>query len=115
MRGLLIISFTVLCLTLQLVSCSSSKAVGLQSFTPVAVDMQRIDQKDYAEIVDIVNKNYADSEHSYGNASVLKEEASFIYLRVFSVFEDGACYRFSIDRHWSKIVNIQPDCSIAIE
>ena len=98
-----------------LISCASSRAPELQSFTLINVDLQKIDHKDFSEIEQIVNNTYAGGKEAFGNTSILKDEPTFLYLKVFSLSEDGACYRISIDRHRSKIVNMQPDCSIVVE
>lgn len=111
MKGYLAFCFLIL----FSISCSSTKAPVLQSFNPIPIDLQKVDQKDYSEVVDIVNKNYAGSSSAFGNAAVLKEAPPFLYLRVFSLTDDGACYRVSIDRNRSKIINIQPDCSVVVE
>ena len=79
------------------------------------IDLSKIDQNDFSEVVSIVNSTYAEGKDAFGDARVLKEESNFTYIMVYSLSTDGACYRVSIDRNRSRIVNMQPNCSIAIE
>ncbi|HEX3019744.1 MAG TPA: hypothetical protein VHP36_05565 [Chitinispirillaceae bacterium] len=95
-------------------SCSSKKTMVIQSFELIPVDMSKVDQKDYTDIITIVDNKYGNGNDIFKTASLVKEEAHYIYLRVFSS-SDESCYRISIDRNRSKIINIQPDCAVTVE
>lgn len=96
------------------IACSPKNTIQIQSFELIGVDMEKIDQKDYSDLITIVDNKYGGGNDVYKTASLVKEEANYIYVRVFSS-RDESCYRVSIDRNRSKVVNIQPDCEVTIE
>jgi hypothetical protein len=83
----------------------------LQTFSPIMVDMTKVDEKDYSELITAVNTNYAPKTKEYIDARLFKEEGMFIYVHVYSG-ASTACYRVTVDRNRSRIINIQPDCAI---
>ncbi len=99
---------------LLVIACSPKNSMVIQSFELIHIDLEKIDQKDYSDLITIVDNNYGGGNDIFKTASVVKEEAHYIYFRVFSS-KDESCYRVSIDRNRSKIINIQPDCAVTIE
>ncbi len=97
-----------------IIACSSKSTMMIQSFELIPVDMEKIDQKDYSELISIVDKNYGGGNDIFRTASLIKEESHYLYIRVFSS-RDESCYRVSVDRNRSKAINIQPDCAVTIE
>jgi hypothetical protein len=95
-------------------ACNSSRSPGMQIFSPIAIDITKFDQQDYSEIISLVNKVSGSEPSTYNQVSILSNESTFSYIRVNSSI-DESCYRVSIDRHRSSIVNIQPDCAITEE
>lgn len=104
-----------LCILTVVVACSSSKPMVVQSFSPIPIDISRVQNGDYAEVEQIVNAKVADGQPTYGETSLAKEEATYLYLRLFSRVKEGQCYRVTIDKRRSAIVNMQPDCPIEEE
>ena len=95
------------------IGCSSQKPqLLLQMFSPVAIDVNKVNNGDYSEIVDIVNKNAGDETHLFGDPKLMQGGEIFVYINVFSLSDDGACFRVTIDRHRSSVVNMQPDCPV---
>lgn len=107
MKKYLIITVLAFC-TLQ---CASSRApeIELQSFSRIPIDLEKVDKKDYSEIYTILNNTYADGKELFNEATIFKESGTFLYLRVFSAADDHTCYRVTIDRHRSAVINITPD------
>jgi hypothetical protein len=105
-----------LCLFLALlvIACRPKDTMVIQSFELIPVDMEKIDQEDYSEIITIVDNKYGGGNGVFKTASLVKEEAHFVYFRVFSSV-DESCYRVSVDRHRSKVINIRPDCEVTVE
>lgn len=99
---------------LLVIACSPKNTTVIQSFELIHIDLEKIDQKDYSDLITIVDNKYGGGNDVFRTASVVKEEAHYIYFRVFSS-RDESCYRVSIDRNRSKIINIQPDCAVTIE
>lgn len=95
-------------------ACNSNRAPAIQSFEPIPIDLEKINQKDYTELISIVDRIYGGSNNIFNYATVIKEETTYLYLRVYSSI-DESCYRVSIDRNRSKAVNVQPDCSVSVE
>lgn len=91
--------------------CTPKETYNLQIFNPILIDISKIDEKDYSEIVAIVNDKYAPKTREYTDARFLKEEKMFLYFHVYSG-RNSSCYRVTVDRNRSRIVNIQPDCPI---
>lgn len=99
---------------LLVIACSPKETLIIQSFEFIPVDLEKIDQKDYSDLITIVDNKYGGGDDVFKTASLVKEEAHFTYIRVFSS-KDESCYRVSVDRMRSKIINIQPDCEVTIE
>ncbi len=99
---------------LLVIACSPKDTLVIQSFEFIPVDLEKIDQKDYSDLITIVDNKYGGGNDIFKTASLAKEEAHFIYVRVFSS-KDESCYRVSIDRMRGKIINIQPDCEVTVE
>lgn len=104
--------FSVVFGSLLFIACSSTKSVQLQTFTPVAVDLQLIDKGDFSQIADFVNKNYSPNSHVFTDAQLIQNGETFLYIKVSSSTGDGACYRVTVDKHRAAIINTQPDCSV---
>jgi len=97
--------------------CSPKQTQGnreLQTFSPVMIDITKVEAKDYAELVAAVNTTYSPDKKEFVDARFLKEEAMFIYVHVYSGATTG-CFRVTVDKNRSRIVNMQPDCSIEDE
>ncbi len=102
----------VVLVSVILLFCSPPKeTVRLQTFSPIKIDMDKIKEKDYLQLIDAVNTNYAPSTKEFVDARLLKEENMFLYFHVYSGQNSG-CYRVTVDENRSKIVNMQPDCAI---
>ncbi len=99
---------------LLVIACSPKNTMVIQSFELIPIDLEKINQKDYSELISIVDKNYGGGNNIFKTASLVKEEANYIYVRVFSS-SDESCYRVSVDRNRSKVINIQPDCEVTVE
>lgn len=108
------LTFLLVFLIMVFYSCGSTQKVMIQSFEPIPVDLNKIDQKDFSELISIVDNAYGGGKNTFQQAALFKEESSYIYVRVFSAV-DESCYRVSINRNRSKVVNMQPDCSVSIE
>lgn len=103
-----------LALALVVIACSPKDTLVIQSFEFIPVDMEKIDQQDYSDLITIVDNKYGGGNDVFKTASIVREEAHFVYFRVFSS-KDESCYRVSVDRMRCKIINIQPDCEVTIE
>jgi hypothetical protein len=107
-----------LLLTIILISCGSSKQTvrvtqkpgALQTFTPIVVDTVKIENKDFSEIEKAVNDTYAKGEAVYGDAQLSRQEGKYIYIHVFELRNENNCYRVTVDKRSTRIVNIQPNC-----
>jgi len=84
---------------------------SVQTFSPVMIDMKKIEEKDYSQLIDAVNTSYAPQTKEYVDARLLKEEAMFMYFHIYSAANTG-CFRVTVDKNRSRIINMQPDCSI---
>lgn len=107
-----LVLFIINCLIIA--ACNSKNTAIIQSFEPISVDMTKIDQKDYSELINIVDKIYGSGNNIFKYATLLKEETIYLYVKVYSSV-DESCYRVSIDRNRSKAVNVQPDCAVSVE
>lgn len=108
MKTFLITIFAAFCL----IQCASTRTpeMGFQTFSRIPVNAENLEKKDYAEIFKIMNDKYADGQNVFNEISVINENGSFLYLRAFSAADDNTCYRITIDRNRSAIINIVPDC-----
>jgi hypothetical protein len=105
----------VVLLASGLLLCSAPKVtMRVQTFSPIMIDMGKIDAKDYGQLVDAVNAQYAPSTKEFVDARFLKVEDMFLYFHVYSGSNSG-CYRVTVDKNRSRIVNMQPDCAIEEE
>lgn len=84
---------------------------GLQTFTPVMIDMEKIENKDYSELIATANENYSPGAKEYVDARIYKEEGMFMYFRIYSG-ASTACVRVTVDKNRRRILNMQPDCAI---
>ncbi len=105
--------FTVCCALLS-GGCTPRETMKVQTFSPKPIDLAKIDAKDYQELILAVNDNYAPETKEFNDARLHREENMFMYFRVYSGMS-SACYRVTIDRNRSRILNIQPDCPIEEE
>ena len=105
----------ILMLTLALMNsgCSSRKAMVVQTFSPIHIDMQKLQQNDYSDVIGVVNASYDGGSHDYNHAEVLREEAMFLYLTLTSNIPGDGCCRVTIDKNRSSIINMQPDCPVS--
>ena len=108
----------IVCLSMWVVVCSSSNEVrvkeetlGIQTFSPKPVDMQKIDEKNYDEIKAVVNEAFSPDRNEFDDVRFDKEQGMFLYYLAYSN-ASTACYRVTIDRNRSKIVSIRPNCMI---
>ncbi|MBN1758815.1 MAG: hypothetical protein JW863_10875 [Chitinispirillaceae bacterium] len=92
-------------------ACTPKEVYRVQTFTPFRIDMAKIEEKNYQELVDAVNINYAPETKEFVDARFLREQDMFLYFHVYSSRDNG-CYRVTIDKNRSKVVNIQPDCPV---
>lgn len=95
----------------MVVGCTPKEAYRIQTFSPMMINLQKIDEKNYEELVTAVNEAYAPDTKEFNDARLWKEEKQFMYFRVYSG-RSTMCYRVTIDRNRSKIINMQPDCPI---
>lgn len=96
------------------IGCSPKQTQGtreVQVFSPVMVDIAKVEAKDYTELAAAVNARYSPDRNEFSDARLLREEAMFIYVHVYSGASTG-CFRVTVDKNRSKIVNMQPDCTI---
>jgi hypothetical protein len=96
---------------IAIIGCTPKEVYRVQTFSPVMIDMAKIEGKDYVEIINAVNTVYAPDTKEFVDARFLKEEKMFLYFHVYSG-KSSACYRVTVDRNRSKIINMQPDCPI---
>ena len=83
----------------------------LVTFSYIPIDMVKIEAKDYSELINAVNDQFAPKTKEFVDARLYKEEGMYMYFRIYSS-ASSACYRVNVDRNRSKIINIQPDCPI---
>ncbi|HLV32385.1 MAG TPA: hypothetical protein VKY57_12515 [Chitinispirillaceae bacterium] len=102
----------ILCVAFCTLQCASTRIpeLELQSFSRIPIDLEKLDKKDYSEIFNVLNNTYADGQEMFNEITVIKDNGPFLYLRVFSAADDHTCYRVTIDRHRSAIINMIPDC-----
>jgi hypothetical protein len=91
--------------------CTPKEVLQIQTFSPRMIDLQKVDEESYDELIAAVNETYAPDTKEFVDARLWKEESHFMYFRIYSS-KSTACYRVTIDRNRSKIVNMQPDCPI---
>jgi hypothetical protein len=94
-----------------IICCTPKEAYRVQTFSPVMIDMAKIDNKNYEELIGAVNAGYAPETKEFVDARFFREEKMFMYFHVYSGKNSG-CYRVTVDRNRSRIVNMQPDCAI---
>ena len=99
---------------LALFGCTPREVYRVQTFSPIMIDMVKIAGQDYQQLIDAVNTNYAPESREYVDARFLREENMFLYFHVYSG-KNNSCYRVTVDRNRSKIVNIQPDCPVDVD
>lgn len=91
--------------------CAPKKTLELQTFSPVVISLAALEQQQFEELIDVVNTTYDPGRKEYHEAKLYKEEGQFIYYRVYSA-RSTACYRVTVDKRRSRIINMQPDCVI---
>lgn len=97
------------------VGCTPPKEeLIIQTFSPIMVDMTKIEEKNYQELIDAVNTHYASSTNEFIDARFLSEQGMFLYFHVYSG-KDSGCYRVTVDKNRKKIVNMQPDCAVDVD
>jgi hypothetical protein len=107
--------FIIICLCIWATGCSSKtvrikeETLGIQTFSPKPVDMQKIDEKNYDEIKAVVNEAFAPETNEFDDVRFDKEQGMFLYFLTYSNVSN-ACYRVTVDRNRSKVVSIRPDC-----
>lgn len=93
------------------IGCAPKKTLELQTFSPIVISLPALERQQFSELVDVVNAAYDPDRKEYHEAKLYKEEGQFLYYRVYSV-RSTACYRVTIDKRRSRIINMQPDCAI---
>jgi hypothetical protein len=83
----------------------------LQTFSPITIDMVKIDTEDYSELITAVNAAYSPDNKEFNDARLFKEEGTFTYFHIYSG-SSTACYRVTVDKNRGRIINMQPDCAI---
>ena len=94
--------------------CTPKETMKVQTFSPKMIDMAKIEAENYEELSGAVNDDYASRTREFNDTRLLKQEENFLYFHVYSN-KSTACYRVTVDRNRSKIINIQPDCAIEEE
>ena len=74
----------VLFFTLMLfVGCTPPKEeLIVQTFSPIMVDMTKIEEKNYQELIDAVNTRYAPKTKEFIDARLLSEQDMFLYFHI---------------------------------
>ncbi|NLE02865.1 MAG: hypothetical protein GX640_23605, partial [Fibrobacter sp.] len=86
----------LVCVTVAVISCSSTRETVIQSFSPIAIDTSKVVQKDYSELIREVNSAYGGAKEEFDTATLLSESSNYIYVRVGSSLR-GSCYKVTVD------------------
>lgn len=110
MRNYVFISVLVLA-----IGCASTKQPELITFSPLSVNRELLEKKDFSEVISIVNNQYDGGKHSYSRADVLREESIYLTLRLTSNNNADGCCKVSVDKNRAAIVSMRPDCPVEVE
>ena len=107
--------FMLFFVTMLFISCTPPKEeLIIQTFAPIMVDMTKIEEKNYQELIDAVNTRYAPETKEFIDARLLDKQDMFLYFHVYSGKNSG-CYRVTVNENRKRIVNMQPDCSVEVD
>lgn len=100
---------------LLVIGCASTKQPEIVTFSPLNVNRELLEKKDFSEVMSIVNGKYDGGKHVFTTADVMREEAIYLTLKLTSNNSADGCCKVSVDKNRSAIVSMQPDCPIEIE
>ncbi len=110
MRSYILISALVV-----VIGCASTKQPELITFSPLSVNRELLEKKDFSEIITIVNHEYDGGKHSYSKADIMSEESIYLTLKLTSNNNADGCCKVSVDKNRAAIVSMRPDCPIEVE
>lgn len=110
MRMLVVISTLV-----AVIGCASTKQPEVITFSPLSVNRELLEKKDFSEVISIVNKEYDGGKHAYSKADIMSEETIYLTLKLTSAIGADGCCKVSVDKNRSAIVSMRPDCPIDVE
>lgn len=103
--------FTALFLIMT-IGCAATKQPDLITFSPLPVDKGLLENKDYSNIIAVVNANYNGGGNNYSQAEIIREETIYLTLKLTTDNAAGGCCKVSVDKNRSSIVSMHPDCPV---
>jgi len=103
--------FTTLLLAMTL-GCAAKKQLEVITFSPLSVDKGLLENKDYSNVIAVVNANYNGGGNNFSQAEVIREETIYLTLKLTTDNAAGGCCKVSVDKNRSAIVSMHPDCPV---
>jgi hypothetical protein len=99
----------------MVIGCASTKQPELITFSPLSVNRDLLEKKDFSEVVSIVNKEYDGGKHVFSRADIMREESIYLTLKLTSTNSVDGCCKVSVDKNRAAIVSMRPDCPVEVE
>jgi hypothetical protein len=99
----------------MVIGCASTKQPELITFSPLSVNRELLEKKDFSDVISIVNKEYDGGKHAFSRADIMREESIYLTLKLTSTNSADGCCKVSVDKNRAAIVSMRPDCPIEVE
>jgi hypothetical protein len=108
-------NYVLMTVLVLVIGCASTKQPEVITFSPLSVNRELLEKKDFSEVITIVNREYDGGKHAYSKADIMSEETIYLTLKLTSAISADGCCKVSVDKNRAAIVSMRPDCPIEVE